>query len=217
MAVTTAKVLFINFVVHYGFPAKLHSGQGKKFESTVIKELCHIEGIGKSRTTQYHPMVNGMIKQFSQTLLIFGTLQEDQKSNWKSFVPTLVHAYNSTYHDSTGFTPFYLMFGRHPRLAVDGYLGLGPEETQTQTEYAKKLQSRLDFAYKAAFREAQKNSGRYKLNYDMHVRESKLEAGDRVIVCLVGLKGKHKLADKWEREPYVVLVQPSSGIPVYWV
>ena len=34
---------------------------------------------------------------------------------------------------------------------------------------------------------------------------------------LVGLKGKHKLADKWEHEPYVVLEQPSPGIPVYRV
>ena len=88
------------------------------------------------------------------------------------------------------------MFGRHPRLAVDAFLGLGPEETNKQTEYAKQLRSRLDFAYKAATKEAQKNSGRYKFNYDLHVRESKLEAGDRVLLSLVGLKGKHKLADK---------------------
>ena len=96
------------------------------------------------------------------------------------------------------------MFGRHPRLAVDAFLGLGPEETNTQTEYAKQLRKRLDFAYKAATKGAQKNSGRYKFNYDLHVRESKLEAGDRVLMRLVGLKGKHKLADEWGREPYVV-------------
>ena len=49
------------------------------------------------------------------------------------------------------------------------------------------------------------------------VRESKLEPRDRVLVRLVGLKGKHKLSDKWEYEPYVVLSQPSLGIPVYKV
>ena len=36
---TTAKVLFENFVVHYGFPKWLRSDQGRNFESQTIKEL----------------------------------------------------------------------------------------------------------------------------------------------------------------------------------
>ena len=47
------------------------------------------------------------------------------------------------------------------------------------------------------------------------VWELKLEPRDRVLVRLVGLKGKHKLSDKLEYEPYVVLSQPSLGILVY--
>ncbi|KAL5020685.1 hypothetical protein ScPMuIL_002235, partial [Solemya velum] len=36
---TTARVLYENFIVHYSFPAKLHSDQGRNFESHVIREL----------------------------------------------------------------------------------------------------------------------------------------------------------------------------------
>ena len=48
---TTAKVLFENFFLHYGFPAILHSDKGANFESKVIRKLCEITGIKKSRTT----------------------------------------------------------------------------------------------------------------------------------------------------------------------
>ena len=72
-------------------------------------------------------MGNGQVERFNQTLLqMLGTLQPTQKSDWKSYVLPLVHAYNATRHDTTGFSPFYLMFGRHPRLALDAFLGLEP-------------------------------------------------------------------------------------------
>ena len=44
---TTARVLFDNFIVHYGFPARIHSDQGQNFESNLIKELCSIAGTEK--------------------------------------------------------------------------------------------------------------------------------------------------------------------------
>ena len=106
-------------------PAKLHSDKGANFESKVIRKLCNIAGIQKSRTTPYHPMGNGMVERFNRTLLnMLGTMSEKQKSDWKSHVPTLTHAYNATMHESTGFSPFFLMFGRHPRLAIDAFLGI---------------------------------------------------------------------------------------------
>ena len=125
LAKTIAKVLFDNFIVHYGFPARLHSDQGRNFERSVIQELCRLAGIERSRTTPYHPMGNGIVERFKQTLLnILGTLVNHKKEDWNSYVAQLVHSYNATKHPSTGYSPYFLMFGRHPRLAVDAHLGI---------------------------------------------------------------------------------------------
>ena len=136
-----------SLILHYGFPARLHSHQGRNFENNVIKETCSLAGVDKSRTTPYHPMGNGMVERFNQTLLkMLGTLEEHQKHDWKLFVAPLVHSYNATRHDSTGYSPFFLMFGRHPRLAVDAYLGLSsPEESEIlpKEHYVTKLKKRL--------------------------------------------------------------------------
>ena len=218
-AKTTARLLFDIFICHYGFPARLHSDQGRNFESQVIKELCSIANIEKSRTTPYHPMGNGMQERFNQILLnMLGTLEDNQKSDWKSYVPSLVHAYNSTRHESTGYSPHYLMFGRHPRLAVDAFLGIKPESAcKDQSKHAADLRKRLDFAYKTASKEARRQGRRHKITYDLKVRESNLMPGDRVLIRNMGLKGKNKLADKWEKDVYLVVEQPNKEIPVYIV
>jgi hypothetical protein len=117
-AVTTARVLFDQFLVHYGFPRKLHSDQGRQFEGRLIHELCKLTGTSKSRTTPYHPMGNAVTERFNPTLIIM-LRTVSTEANWKSCIPSLVHAYNSTVHDSTGHSPFFLMFGRKPRLPID--------------------------------------------------------------------------------------------------
>ena len=80
LATTTAKALYENFIVHYNFPERIHSDQGKNFESRLIKELCKLAGVKKTRTTPYHPMGNGSAERFNLTLLEnFGNIGRGQK------------------------------------------------------------------------------------------------------------------------------------------
>lgn len=216
---TTAKALYENFISHYSFPEKLHSDQGRNFESRIIKELCKLSGIKKTRTTPYHPMGNGSAERFNQTLLkMLGTLEEEQKSDWKTYLPSLVQAYNSTKSDATGFTPHYLMFGWHPKLSVDIYLGLDQniQESKTTTSYIKQLKERMGKAYEIASAEAAKVGMKNKEIYDRKVKETKLEIGDRVLVRNVLNQGL-KLADKWGKNQYIVVAIPDSRVPVYKV
>lgn len=120
-------------------------------------------------------MGNGQCERFNQTLLkMLGTLGEYQKSDWTAHVPTLVHAYNATFHKTTGYFPFFLMFGRHPRLAIDTFLGLSPDASSaaTQTEYVRKLRERLDFVYKTAQEAAKRSTTQHKRYYDLKVRRT---------------------------------------------
>ena len=59
-------------------------------------------------------------------------------------LPQLVHAYNSTRHQATGFSPFFIMFGQQPRIAVDMLKLKSPgQEAHFQTDCAKDFQNPL--------------------------------------------------------------------------
>ena len=67
MEAQTVARLFVNhFVTRFGSPEYLHTDQGRNFESTLVKEVCMILGIEKTRTTPYHPQ---SVERFNRTLL----------------------------------------------------------------------------------------------------------------------------------------------------
>ena len=213
-AKTVAKILVNDYFVHYGIPERLHSDQGQCFEGKVIQQLCRLLGVEKSRTTPYHPQGNSGPERFNRTLIsMLKTLDPDEKLDWKSHVFSLVHAYNCTRHESTGCTPFYLMFGRVPRLPLDVFLGL----SATYTAVVQNVKDNLKDAYRVATDANRKALRRQKVNYDRKVRGLSLAIGDLVLVKQVGFKGKHKLADSWRQDLYIVVEQPNPDIPVYKV
>ena len=219
-AKTTAEALFNSFIVHYGFPKRIHSDQGANFESGLIKELCTLSGMSKSRTTPYHPAGNGITERMNRSLLsMLGTLDPARKHDWKSEVSPLVHAYNCTKHETTGFAPYFLMFGRQPRLAMDVVLGLTNTDVLDKNygKYNDQLKARLNKAYELASANTKVAQARQKGKYDEKSRGAVVETGDRVLVKVVAYDGKHKIADRWEDIPYTVLDQPNGEIPVYVV
>ncbi len=189
-ATTVAKILWENVLMQYGFPKRLHSDQGRDFESRLIKDLCDMANIAKTRTTPYHSQGNAQTERFNRTLLdMLGTLEDDKKHAWPSFVGPLVHAYNCTKHASTGYS---------------------------RSTYAKELRGHLSHAYELASREMEKKCSANKQRYDAYAREATLEARDRVLVKNLSIRGKQKLADRWESTPYIV-TRKIPDLPVYVV
>ena len=68
-ALATAKLLWNNFTLHYGFPEKIITDQGRNFESELIEHQCQLAGVQKLRTSPYHPQTNGQCERFNGTLL----------------------------------------------------------------------------------------------------------------------------------------------------
>lgn len=207
-ATTVAKILCERYFVHYGLPARIHSDQGRDFESKLIQDLLMMLGIRKSRTSPYHPQGDPQPERFNRTLLtMLGTLDPKQKQKWSQKISQLVHAYNCSQNDATGYSPYLLMFGREACLPVDICFGVTEDNQKTKSyhQYVAKLKKDLQRAYSLATESSDKNHQRNKKAHDKHVKEQVLDKGDRVLLRNFGVTGKHKLKCKWRPSPYIVV------------
>ncbi|KAI4871331.1 hypothetical protein NFI96_009730, partial [Prochilodus magdalenae] len=216
-AVTVARTLWEKYFIHYGLPTRIHSDQGRDFESRLIHEMLTMLGVKKSRTSPYHPQGDPQPERFNRTLLdMLGTLSTQQKSKWSKHITHLVHAYNCTPNEATGFSPYYLLFGREARLPIDVCFRISADgaSTSSHMKYVSRMRSELRQAYQLAQATSAKMNMNNKLRYDQKVRYHCLSPGDRVLIRNLGLKGKQKLADRWGSDPYVV-ESKLSDLPVY--
>lgn len=105
-------------------PARIHSDQGRNFESSLLQQLCSLYHIERCRTTSYHPAGNGQCESFNCKVHdLLGTLPTSRTQEWHSCLPQVLHRYNKTPHQSTGESPLFLMFSHESRLPVDFLLG----------------------------------------------------------------------------------------------
>ena len=88
---TVAKFLYGGYISIFGAPARLLSGRGTSFTSSIIEELCKILGIQWLQTMLYHPQTNGLVERSHQMIMhMIGKLGEDKKANWPSHLAEIV-------------------------------------------------------------------------------------------------------------------------------
>ena len=215
-AKTVAQVLTKEWFSRYGVPERLHSDQGRDFESALIKELCGIYGIHKSRTTPYHPQGNGQCERFNRTLHdLLRTLSAEQKKRWPMYLPEVVQAYNNTPHATTGFSPHFLLFGQEPCLPVDIILGRKTGTASNALDWVRQHRARLLEAH-SKVRDRLHKRVEDQTAAQPCTGDASLTVGDFVYVKNRVI-GRSKIQDRWLPDLHVVTTCPFPDIPVYVV
>ncbi|GFX38675.1 retrovirus-related Pol polyprotein from transposon 412 [Trichonephila clavipes] len=142
---TFAEVLVQHWISRFGVPLQLHSDQGRNFDSAVCKRLCEILAIAKTRTTALHPQSDGMVERFNWTILnSLSLLVSSNQQDWDKKLPFFLLAYRSAVHETTGYSPSQILFGRDLRLPADILFSRTPDAPLAPEEYIEKLQARME-------------------------------------------------------------------------
>ena len=109
-----------------------------------MQRYCEIIGIKEIRTYPYHSQTDGMVERFNATLKqLLKKLTQSPGAQWDK----CLRAYRGTTHQTTGFSPYHLLFGRPMRMPLDQMVRYwqGKEERNecSTTEYIVKANMKL--------------------------------------------------------------------------
>ena len=216
---TAAETLRIGYFGLFGAPAYLVSDQGKAFTGHVITDLCELYGVQKLRTSPYHAQTNDQVECMNQMIIhMISNLEEDRKACWSKHLPELLMAYNATHSAVTGYSPYYLLFGRRPRIPVNYLFPTlcdSPHQTKMEVSVVA-MQKRLKEAFAVVRHLTSEEVARQCCYYDRKAGAVALQPGDIVMVCTDGFVGKWKVKDRWEDRGFIVESQLEDW-PVYKV
>lgn len=219
-ASTVADVLVKHWFHLFGVPSRIHSDQGRNFESKIIKQLCDTYGIKKTRTTPYHPEGNGQCERFNRTLHdLLRTIPPDKKRRWPQYLSQVTYSYNTTAHHTTGLAPHYIMFGREPQLPVDFLLGTVKEYPggETLEEWVRQHQESLRAVHDHVRQQLHAKAEKRNQKHNQQVMDPGLEEGQLVYLRNHQVRGRNKIQDPWHPCLYRVVKRPQDQGAVYTI
>ena len=190
-AETTAAVLMDKFL-EYGLPERLISDNGANFRSRLVQELCRLLKVSQLFTTPYHPQFDGLCERFNRTLaaMLRGFVAENQR-DWDTYLPYVLHAYRAAPQESTGESPFFLMFFRQSKAPLDIMLSDSGSEIpgerelcrpEVKTQAINFLQERLHEAFKVVRQRLAKARDDQKRYHDKKSKRREFQVGDEVFL-----------------------------------
>ncbi len=222
---TVAEAL-LDMYSRLGFPEEVLSDNGTQFISECMEEVSRLLSIKQLTSTPYHPMCNGLVEKFNGTLkAMLRRLCNEQPRQWPRYINAVLFAYREVPQESTGFSPFELLYGRTVRGPIQILKELWTKEVEedevkTSYQYVVELRERLDQTLKIAKESLQNSQVRYKKYFDKKTKERNFQPGEDVLVLLptnnnkllMQWKGPYKVEKIVNKNDYVITIGSKSKV-----
>lgn len=205
-AESVARALVQRLITKFGVPKALITDQGANFTSELISQLCRFLHVRKIQTTGFHPQSNGRLERVHATIArMLSHFVNRHQTDWDEYLPYVTMAYNSHSHESTGFSPFEMVFGRKMETPLEADLTI-TEESDLYSDHVEALRTKLKETFEVAAQRKATARGRYERNYNRKSKEVEYREGQLVWLHVPSLRRHRvkKLAKLW-KGPYKIL------------
>ena len=179
-AVGTARLFFDGVVRLHGIPLSIISDRDSRFLSRFWSALWRLTGTRLKPASAEHQQTDGqteiMVKLFKRYLTSYS---QDHPEEWDQHLTAAEIAVNNSVQASTGFTPFFLNYGRHPHLPLNTAMrDVGLCNNPAAAETVKQLHENIERA-KMHLRRAQETQKEFA---DRKRQDVQYQVGDRVFL-----------------------------------
>lgn len=182
-----------------GFPEEIQSDLGTSFVSELTVQFLEDLGIKIIHSSPYHPQSNSVERWHRTMKRLLNGMCLEQKGDWDKYIPSVLFALRTTVHETTGFTPAELVYGRNLRTPLtilkDRWEGTEKENEETVIGYVFKIINTLRKYQEIAKQNEEQKKIKNKTYYDRKSKERKYEVGDRVLIMN---PSEGKFSIKWK-------------------
>jgi transposase InsO family protein len=189
--------LFVREVARlHGYPLDIVSDRDSKFVSHFWQTLFELVGTKRRLSSAFHPQTDGGTERLNRILEEYlRAYIGPEQNDWDKWLPLAEFAYNNSKQESTGYTPFFLNYGRHPRVPD------APVVNGVRNQAAADLAMQLDQHIKTAKSLLQAAQQRQQHYADKKRRVVEFAVGDMVMLDSKNIKlrtpGAQKLMPKY--------------------
>ncbi len=196
-AVTVSRAIYDHVFLKYG-AGEILTDNGTEFKNQILNELCRIMNIQRAFTTSYQARTNAVCERSHGTVnSMLAKCVSEKQTDWPEHLGYVAFCYNASVHESTGFTPYFLVHGEEPRWDIDLQLGVEERKPYSVNDYADLLITRLEDAHELARQQLKTAATRMKDWYDKKVHVKRFEPGDEVYI--LNLRNYAGRCPKWVR------------------
>ena len=131
-------------ILRHGAPSALMSDQGTEFVNKVMDQISVLLRIRRITTSPYHPRADGlaenMVGVMKDSLAAYVNVFQ---TDWDDHLAVVAHYYRTTVNTTTGFTPYFMLYGRECRqpdeLWVKSFSELAETSDILVTDYVRGL------------------------------------------------------------------------------
>ena len=180
----TVAAYLVDLIWRHGVPSRIIHDRAAEFLSEVIQETARLMGMTQLPTSGGHPQTNGLVERFNRTLKQMLSKQVNKNGrNWDKMLGGVLFAYRSTPHQSTGMSPFYLLYGHDPKLpSALNFQAPVCKFPTIESEYGQELVKELKHVRNMAKQNVQKKQKEQKRLYDRQSKEIDLKVGNLVML-----------------------------------
>ena len=198
-----ANFIYETIICRHGCPQKILSDRGTHFKNRLIENLMNKFEISHLFSTPYHPQTNGLVERFNRTLC--ESLAKLKKiDDWDTHIAPVLFAYRTSKHSTTNISPFFLLYGREPRLPVDGDEDENPDRV---VRHLDNLVNDLPYIREEVKQNINKRQHKQKDYHDRHItaNHQNFQIGDKVLYYRAEKERQWtgKLEEKWKGPYYI--------------